>query len=312
MSAAREPKPRIQEISIKVIIRDETLQPRSRLDPDVIHDYAEALKNGATFPPVAVFFDGKDYYLADGYQRTAAHEAIGRKSIRAYIYHGDKRDATLYSVGANAEHGVRRTNEDKRKAVIRLLDDPEWSLWADVVIARHVKVSESTVHRYRQASPGVIGHDVGARVNDKNEIFSVVSPSDAEAAIPIPSNIDPETFIRPPTPLTSSELKHKFLERIERSLKRAGIEVSTNVIYEFGEADIVTPEVIYFFTTIHGRSAFFNTLGRVVLARACINPKARITLVGNYHRSFADLIAGLAKLKILCKTPDQVLKLSKG
>ena len=36
---------------------------------------------------------------------------------------GDRRDAILHSVGANATHGLRRTNADKRRAVSILLQD---------------------------------------------------------------------------------------------------------------------------------------------------------------------------------------------
>jgi len=34
-------------------------------------------------------------------------------------------DAVFNSVGANAEHGLRRTNADKRRAVLTLLNDDE-------------------------------------------------------------------------------------------------------------------------------------------------------------------------------------------
>jgi hypothetical protein len=38
-----------------------------------------------------------------------------------------ERDAILFSVSANGTHGQRRTNEDKRRAVLCLLNDPEWA-----------------------------------------------------------------------------------------------------------------------------------------------------------------------------------------
>jgi hypothetical protein len=39
--------------------------------------------------------------------------------------------------GANAAHGYRRTSEDKRRAVMTLLDDPIWAHWNNMEIARH-------------------------------------------------------------------------------------------------------------------------------------------------------------------------------
>jgi hypothetical protein len=35
--------------------------------------------------------------------------------------------AVSYAVGANASHGLKRTNRCKRNAVMTLLKDPEWS-----------------------------------------------------------------------------------------------------------------------------------------------------------------------------------------
>lgn len=50
---------------------------------------------------------------------------------------------------ANTAHGVRRSNEDKRKVVLRMLTDKEWKGWADAVIARHCNVSATMVRQYR-------------------------------------------------------------------------------------------------------------------------------------------------------------------
>jgi hypothetical protein len=37
----------------------------------------------------------------------------------------------LHSAGANAMHGLRRTNADKRRTVMLLLQDEEWAAWSD-------------------------------------------------------------------------------------------------------------------------------------------------------------------------------------
>lgn len=46
--------------------------------------------------------------------------------------------------------GVVRTNEDKRKAVETLLEDPEWSQWCDSEIAKHAGVSAPFVKKIRE------------------------------------------------------------------------------------------------------------------------------------------------------------------
>jgi hypothetical protein len=49
---------------------------------------------------------------------------LGLAKISADVREGSRRDAILYAVGANASHGLKRTNRDKRNAVRVLLKDP--------------------------------------------------------------------------------------------------------------------------------------------------------------------------------------------
>ena len=113
-------------IAIAAIRRDEACQPRATTHLDLIEEYANALLDGAAFPPVTLFYDGTIYWLADGYHRLDAAEAACRAEILADVRPGSRRDAILYSLGANAVHGLRRTNEDKRRAVLTMLQDEEW------------------------------------------------------------------------------------------------------------------------------------------------------------------------------------------
>lgn len=45
------------------------------------------------------------------------------EKIKADVREGTRRDGILHAVGANATHGNRRTNEDKRRAIVILLND---------------------------------------------------------------------------------------------------------------------------------------------------------------------------------------------
>lgn len=137
-------------VDVAAIRADGGTQPRAAIYQNVIDDYADALGDGAVFPPVVVFYDGTDYWLADGFHRHAAHKKTGLAEIGADIRQGTRRDAVLYSVGANSSHGLRRTNEDKRRAVLTLLRDEEWVKWSDREIARRAGVDNSFVSRLRK------------------------------------------------------------------------------------------------------------------------------------------------------------------
>ena len=119
------------------------------MDTEVIDDYTNSMKAGASFPPVVVFNVGEDYFLADGYHRFMAVQGAGFNKILADVRIGTMRDAILCSVGVNSTHGLQRTNEDKRRAVLTLLRDKEWSVWSNGQIAKSCNVSDVFVGKIR-------------------------------------------------------------------------------------------------------------------------------------------------------------------
>lgn len=136
----------LAELKLSHIRTDGGTQPRSELNQEIIEEYAGAMAARAVFPPVTVFYDRTHYWLADGFHRVEAAKKIGSSSIRADVKQGTLRQAVLHSLGVNARHGLRRSNEDKRRAVQTLLHDPEWSQWSDREIARHAGVSDRLVN----------------------------------------------------------------------------------------------------------------------------------------------------------------------
>src|SRR3954447_21799738 len=137
-------------LRLDLIHTDGGTQPRAEISEPLIEEYYLAMKDGAEFPPVVVFHDGTDHWLADGFHRVHARKRTIRSDILADIRQGTKRDAILHSFGANAKHGQRRTNEDKRQAVERMLSDREWRQWSDREIARQCAVSPQTVTNLRK------------------------------------------------------------------------------------------------------------------------------------------------------------------
>jgi uncharacterized ParB-like nuclease family protein len=140
---------RMMKLALDAIRVDGGTQARLAINEDVVADYSACLADGAAFPPVVVFHDGADYWLADGHHRYHAHRAAGRSSIDAQVRSGSQRDAVLYAVGSNADHGLRRTHDDKRKAVGMLLADAEWLGRTDSAIAKQCAVSHTFVAKQR-------------------------------------------------------------------------------------------------------------------------------------------------------------------
>ena len=149
--------PEIKIISLDLIKRNPKTQQRLGLNEETVSDYQEAIALGAKFPPIKLKYDGKNYWLWDGFHTVQAYHKLKKKEIEAEVTPGDLRDAILASVGANAQHGLRRNAEDKRKAIRTLLENEEWMDWSNRKIAKQCHVSESLVRKVKKEigwSPG--------------------------------------------------------------------------------------------------------------------------------------------------------------
>ena len=137
------------EIRIADIRRDGATQPRSGLDAQHVEDLIQALTDGATLPAIDVMFDGTFYWLFDGYHRTEAHERLGRTKIFANVHQGEQADAQWASYAANKAHGLKRSNEDKKRQVLAALRHAKAPTFSNREIARHIGVDEGTIRYYR-------------------------------------------------------------------------------------------------------------------------------------------------------------------
>lgn len=155
ITAAHEDRSEL--IQVARIRTDGGTQMRAEIDEAVVNEYAALMADGHKFPPIVVYHDGTNYWLADGFHRLLAHELrYQRKNnpvekIACDVRSGDRRAAVLHAARANADHGLRRTNADKRRAVLALLEDEEWSQWSDREIARQCRVSPSTVAAVKES-----------------------------------------------------------------------------------------------------------------------------------------------------------------
>lgn len=139
----------MKAINLAAIRLDGETQSRAEINNEAVAEYVDAIKDGAEFPPIVVFFDGATYWLGDGFHRVHAFRTAGRASINADVRDGTQADAQLFSYGVNTAHGMRRTNADKRKAVTGALQHPVSIQWSNNQIAKHCGVSLDLVNRTR-------------------------------------------------------------------------------------------------------------------------------------------------------------------
>ena len=123
-----------QLLRLHLIRCDAGTQSRAAINEEVVSEYAERMLDGEKFPPVVVFFDGNQYYLADGFHRFMAAHRNEFLDFECTVLQGTRTDALKHSLGANVGHGLRRTNADKRRAVELAL--AEWPQLSDREIAR--------------------------------------------------------------------------------------------------------------------------------------------------------------------------------
>ena len=126
-------------------------QSRVELNQETVAEYAQAFTAGATFPPVVAFFDGANYWLADGFHRYFGARDAGESAIDAEIRTGTQRDAVLYSWGANDKHGLPRSNADKRNIVTAILKDEQGRQWSVNKIAKDFGFSHPFVGNVRRS-----------------------------------------------------------------------------------------------------------------------------------------------------------------
>lgn len=167
-------------------------QSREELHEETYLEYAEAMLAGATFPPVTVFHDGANYWLADGFHRFFGAQHAGIDSIAADVRQGTQADAQLFSYGANGSHGLRRSNADKRRAVTGALKHPVSAKWSDNQIAKHCGVSQPFVSSVRASLQTVISEKPAERTyTTKHGTEAVMKTAKIGKAAPAPAPAAP-------------------------------------------------------------------------------------------------------------------------
>ena len=121
---------------------DGNTQSRIKINEATVEEYAELAKDWP-FPPLDVFFDGTDHYVADGFHRLLAAIRAKVKTVPCTIHAGTAHDARIFGMTANDRHGLRMTRADKRACV-------EW------LIANGGKMTQKEIAEKAGVSPRTV------------------------------------------------------------------------------------------------------------------------------------------------------------
>ncbi len=235
------------QLQTNVIRTDGGTQPRLQLDSMAIHEYAESMADGSVFPPVVAFYDGADYWLADGFHRLHAAQQLGLADIAADVKQGTLQDAQWNSYSVNQAHGLRRSNEDKRRAVESALCHEYAKKYSDRELARHIGVTHPFIAKLRVLSGNDYQIDDRTRVITRNGNTYEMNTTNigTRPMLPTmfenPSNVDADENEETDDQLTDYE-RRNAISYLEHQAADLGLDVviqSSNAPINFAPADSV-------------------------------------------------------------------------
>lgn len=178
-----------EQVDLRMLRTDGGTQPRAGLVETKVDQYAEMMADGVKMDPLFVIYDGSAYWLVDGFHRLAAARRVGCDFIACDVRPGTLADAQWASYGVNARHGLERTAEDKRRAVLAALQHPNSALMSDRAIAVHCGVGNRFVGVCRKELPNCARDTVGRRTgldgkSRRMPVPKVQSAQDARWPVP--------------------------------------------------------------------------------------------------------------------------------
>lgn len=155
-----------QTLKIADIEVDLSIQPRAHgLSQEHAEDLAEAYRRDDEIPPIMVFRIGKLFKLAKGFHRIEGAKRAGKKELACQVEDGTDTDCALAALCSNQSHGLKRTNEDKRRCVEEMLKlVPDWS---DRRIADEAGVGHPLVASLRPKPTDVESDSTSTRTDKK-------------------------------------------------------------------------------------------------------------------------------------------------
>jgi len=141
----------LRDIRIGLVAVHPDWQHRVGENAEHTRDLVDAYQAGAILPPLDVVeLDDGTFALVDGYHRLAAKRALGEERVDLRVMaKGSAADAVWWACSANRTHGLRRSAEEKRKAVAAALAHVNAGDLSNKDIAAHCGVSQDLVASMR-------------------------------------------------------------------------------------------------------------------------------------------------------------------
>lgn len=230
----------ITEVAIADIVMDAELQMRAGMQMQTVAEYAEILseKNKKwPFPPVELMRrkDGS-LVLVDGWHRVEAARRNDWETVSARVSSGTDNQIFEAALAANAEHGLRRTNDDKRKAVAAALK--KWPGSDARKIAKKCCVSHTFVSKLKNAAaPGSVAR---SNITPVAESPGSVATSHTTAVSESPGNVatsNPQLTIPPSSPAADTDLAafDALTDKVQEYLESAAQRVPESMRQQWRE-----------------------------------------------------------------------------
>ncbi len=219
-------KAEVKFITFALIKIDEKIQPREELNDEIVKRYRKNMDRGDIFPAGKAVFDGKVYWLYDGFHTAAAillkdPESLDNK-MKLLVVNGTRDLAIYLACGENHQHGLQYTSQQKRKIISRaILSAPKKDGKINVNgLSKHCHVGRQFVRRMADKLGVKYGED---KVDNPNNRVKPSPKKNKSPKPPIKSNDDEETD----PPSTNGKLNPKTTNADPPKESKSTKELST-------------------------------------------------------------------------------------
>lgn len=178
-----------RNLATELLVLDSRLQCRTEVPQAIIDEYRDCWKNQVKFPPVQVYQVDDEFLVTDGFCRVMAATIAGKSRVPCEVHQGTFNDALRAACGANSQHGLRRSNADKKRAAtIAITNFPELS-------SREIAEICGVSHSYIQAMRKPDAKPVTSAVAEVVESQCNVAASEPEKSnVPKIENEETDVF----------------------------------------------------------------------------------------------------------------------